>query len=89
MGRLELKWRTLYLARCCRACLNRPGDYAVRRSKHDAPLCFLCSSCCKQNHVVRKLQREHATLDVTGLSGKILYTKNSCRFVSEVVAATI
>ena len=69
-------------------CIDAPGDFAVRRSRNDAPLCFLCSVCCKRDHVVGKLQRERATLDVTGLSGKALYTEKGSKFVSEVNAAS-
>ena len=83
-----LKWRALFLSRCCPACLNVPGDFAVRRSSMEAPQCFLCSRCCKTERVVKKLQDMRATLDVTGLSGKALYTSRKgvpgSKFCSEV-----
>ncbi|KAL1530545.1 hypothetical protein AB1Y20_001446 [Prymnesium parvum] len=84
---ITLTWRKLYLSRCCPACLNERGDFGVRRSKHDAPMCFLCAACCKQPRVVLKLQQQRATLDVTGLSGRPLYTEKTNRFIGEVHTA--
>ena len=61
------------------------GDFAVRSphagsQKH----CFLCGRCAKQPAVVQLLQSQRYTLDVTGLSGKPLFSKRESKFCSEV-----
>ena len=82
-----LRWRALYVSRACPACLDAPGDFAARRSKHEAPLYLLCGACCRRESVIDKMRAAGATLDVTGVSGKPLYTQRGDRFVSEVAAA--
>ena len=72
----ELPWRSLFIAKACRACLAAPGDFAVRTPDAGAPRCFLCAACAKQPRVVERLQRSNFTLDVTGLSGKPLFSAN-------------
>lgn len=79
-----LPWRACFIARACRACLASPGDFAVRGIDGGAPRFFLCSRCAKNSSTVARLQRERATLDVTGLSGKPLYTRAQSKFCSEV-----
>ena len=74
----------LYAAKACRECANLPGDFAIRRSKHSHPEFYLCSRCCKAPAVVCKLQAQRLTLDVTGLSGKPLYTRRESKFCSEI-----
>ena len=80
----ELKWRTLFVLKSCPGCIAKPGDFAVRTMSQGAPLCFLCAECCKADHIVQKLQRQKATLDVTGLSGKALYTRRGSKFANDV-----
>ena len=79
-----LKWRGLFLARSCRACFQRPGDFAVRLSGNASPCLLLCGACCKAPAVVHMLQARHLTLDVTGLSGRALYSQKADRFCSDV-----
>lgn len=78
-----LPWRTLFVSRACRACLNAAGDYAVRGHPSSAPSAFLCARCAKAAHVVAKLQRDRSSLDVTGLSGKPLYTGKQDKFCAD------
>ena len=78
----------LYAAKACRECANLPGDFAIRRSKHSHPEFYLCSRCCKAPVVVCKLQAQRLTLDVTGLSGKPLYTKKGDSFSASVSASS-
>ena len=80
----ELPWRACFINRACRTCLTAAGDFAVRRTDAGAPRFYLCRVCAKQARVVERLQLERATLDVTGLSGKPLYSRNESRFCSEV-----
>ena len=80
---LGLPWRALFVARSCRACMTQPGDFAVRNVHGNAPRCFLCARCAKSARVVTLLQQERATLDVTGLSGKPLYSKRESKFCAE------
>ena len=77
-------WRNLFVQRACRACLSENGDFAVRADSGGAPSFFLCGSCAKLDRVVTKLQSTNATLDVTGLSGKPLYTRRQSSFCSDV-----
>jgi hypothetical protein len=84
LSSLELKWRTLFVARACRACFQALGDFAVRSSPHASPCLLLCKPCCKAPPVVRMLQQRHLTLDVTGLSGRALYTAKGDKFCSDV-----
>lgn len=81
---LGLPWRALFLSRACRACLGAAGDFAVRRSAANAPQFFLCGRCAKHPAVVDRMQDARFTLDVTGLSGKPLYTKRESKFCSDV-----
>ena len=80
----ELQWRSLFVTRACRACFTAKGDFAVRRESIGAPVLFLCGGCCKREPVVARLQRGRLTLDVTGLSGKPLFTKKASRFCADV-----
>ena len=64
--------------------MSAPGDFAVRSQDAGAPKCFLCAKCAKKNVVVERMQKHHLTLDVTGLSGKPLFTKRESKFCSEV-----
>ena len=82
--RERLPWRSLYVSRACRACLCVAGDFAVRRCSSAAPHAFLCGRCAKASAVVERLRRSEATLDVTGLSGRPLYTRKADRFCSDV-----
>lgn len=79
-----MPWRSLFLSRSCRACFGAAGDFAVRTISSGAPLFFLCGRCAKEGRVVEGLQRLRATLDVTGLSGKPLYTRRESKFCSEI-----
>ena len=79
-----LPWRTLYVSRSCRSCLTDAGDFAVRNYAGGAPAFYLCASCAKAPRVVARLQAMRATIDVTGLSGKPLYTKRQSKFCAEV-----
>ena len=80
----ELQWRRVFIARACRACMTVPGDFAVRTPDAGAPRCFLCSRCAKRPQIVQRLQQHNLTLDVTGLSGKPLYTGKESKFAAEV-----
>ena len=80
----ELPWRAVFVARSCRHCMAAPGDYAVRGYAGGAPKLFLCGHCARESVVVAHLQRLRATIDVTGLSGKPLYTKKQNKFCAEV-----
>lgn len=80
----QLPWRSLFVARACRSCMTRAGDFAVRADRSSAPLCFLCAVCAKQPTAVQRMQRLGVTLDVSGLSGKPLYTKSQSKFSAEV-----
>ena len=84
----EFKWRALYATRSCRECAAVPGDFAVRRWKQSHPDFYLCGRCCKAAPVVSKLQARKLTLDVTGLSGKPLYTKKGDSFSASVSASS-
>ena len=64
--------------------MTRPGDFAVRTEPKAAPRCFLCAPCAKDARTVQLMQRSALTLDVSGLSGKPLYTKRESAFASEV-----
>ena len=77
-------WRALYVGRACRACLAVPGDFAVRTIDAGAPRLYLCGRCAKSARVVERLQDVRATLDVTGLSGKPLYSKKESKFCADV-----
>ena len=80
----QLPWRTLFMAKACRSCLSAPGDFAVRTLDAGAPRCFLCAACAKQSRTVERMQRANLTLDVTGLSGKMLFSAKESKFCSEV-----
>ena len=80
----ELPWRSLFISKACRACLTKPGDFAARTPDAGAPRFFLCAACAKSARVVERLQRSNFTLDVTGLSGKPLFTAKESRFCAEV-----
>ena len=56
----------------------------MRAQSNDAPACFMCASCCKREAIVARMQRVGMTLDVTGISGKPLYTRRGDRFCSDV-----
>ena len=79
-----LPWRALFVSKACRACMASAGDFAVRSIDAGAPRLFLCGKCAKSARVVELLQRERATLDVTGLSGKPLYSKRESKFCADV-----
>jgi hypothetical protein len=79
-----LPWRAVFVGRACRGCLCAPGDFAVRPASNAAPLFFLCSACAKAEPVVRRLQHMNSTIDVTGLSGRVLYTRKGDKFCSDV-----
>ena len=81
---LGLAWRPLFLSKSCRACFQAVGDFAVRKDSAGAATFFLCGKCAKEDRVVSMLQRHRATLDVTGLSGKPLYTKRQSKFCADV-----
>ena len=81
-----LPWRALYVSRSCRSCLEDIGDFAVRSYSGGAPAFYLCACCAKAPPVVARLQDMRATIDVTGLSGKPLYTKRQSKFCAEVSA---
>jgi len=80
----RLPWRACFVQRICRSCMECAGDFAVRGIDGGAPRFFLCRSCAKSGTVVERLQQTRATLDVTGLSGRPLYSKFQSRFCSEV-----
>ena len=80
----ELPWRSVFIAKACRACLTAPGDFAVRTPDAGAPRFFLCVTCAKEQRVVQRLQKHNYTLDVTGLSGKPLFRPRESKFCSEV-----
>ena len=84
----EFRWRALFAAKTCRECAGAPGDFAIRRGKHEHPLFYLCGRCCKAPAVVAKLQARKLTLDVTGLSGKPLYTRRGDSFAASVSASS-
>lgn len=84
----ELPWRTLYVKKSCRSCMARPGDFAVRGIDGGAPHCFLCARCAKLDENHQRLRASRATLDVTGLSGKPLYTKRQSKFCADVSQAS-
>ena len=84
----DYPWRALYAARSCRECASMQGDFAIRRWKNSHPEFYLCGRCCKAPPVVRKLQERKLTLDVTGLSGKPLYTKRADSFSAAVSASS-
>ena len=79
-----LPWRSLFVARACRACMATPGDFAVRTQDAGAPRCFLCARCAKEPQTVQRLQSRNLLLDVSGLSGKPLYRPSESKFCSEV-----
>ena len=79
------RWRALYAAKACRECAAAPGDFPIRRWKQ-APEFYLCGRCCKVPAVVSRLKERELTLDVTGLSGKPLYTKKGNSFAASVSA---
>ena len=56
----------------------------MRTPDAGAPRCFLCGPCAKQPRIVQRLQASNYTLDVTGLSGRPLYSKSQSKFCSEV-----
>ena len=80
----DVPWRSLFVQRVCRACMTSAGDFAARLDSKGAPALFLCGVCAKESAVVEKLQLLGATLDVTGLSGKPLYTRRQSAFCSDV-----
>ena len=79
-----LPWRTCFVARSCRACMLAAGDFAVRGTDGGAPRFYLCRACAKSPRVVTRLQRGGTTLDVAGLSGKLLYTRSESKFCADV-----
>ena len=79
-----LPWRACFIAHICKGCQTQPGDFAVRSDSKGSPSCYLCRECAKATHIVERLRRANATLDVTGLSGKPLYTRTQSKFCSEV-----
>lgn len=85
---LGLAWRPVFVSKACRACVRAAGDYAVRISSSSAPCLFLCGKCAKEQRVVALLQVKHLTLDVTGLSGRPLYTKKQSKFCADVSKAS-
>ena len=89
-GRLasELPWRKLFLDRSCHGCMRAVGDFAVRSGRHGAAMFHLCGPCAKQQRVHERLVASDACLDVTGRSGKPLYTKKGSSFCAEVSAAS-
>ena len=80
----NVPWRHLFVQRACRACMRSAGDFAARLVSNGAPAFFLCGACAKESAVVEKLQLMRATLDVTGLTGKPLYTRRQSAFCSDV-----
>lgn len=79
-----LPWRACFIAHICKGCQTHPGDFAVRSDSKGSPSCYLCRECAKATHIVQRLRCANATLDVTGLSGKPLYTRTQSKFCSEV-----
>ena len=77
-------WRNVFIARSCRSCLDTPGDFAVRTPDAGAPRFFLCARCAKTPRIVQRMQQRSLTLDVTGLSGKPLYSGKESKFAAEV-----
>ena len=68
-----------------RACFAAPGDFAIRAGgAHAAPSFFLCGACCKAERTVQRLQRGRFTIDVTGLSGRPLYSRSKSKFCADV-----
>ena len=69
-----------------------PGSNMAAPCRHETqPLPLpvaVCGRCCKAPLVVRKLQERKLTLDVTGLSGKPLYTKRADSFSAAVSASS-
>jgi hypothetical protein len=80
----DCPWRNVFVARACRACMAAAGDFAVRTPDAGAPRFFLCSRCAKSPRTVERMQQLSLTLDVTGLSGKPLYTGKQSKFAAEV-----
>ena len=80
----DVPWRGVFIARVCRGCHAAAGDFAVKDTGAGAPKCFLCGKCAKEPSVVERLQRSNLTLDVTGLSGKPLFTRRESKFCSDV-----
>ena len=81
---LSLVWRSVFRARACRACYDAVGDFAVRdNGGRGHAECLLCALCAKAK-AVPLLQRRGLSLDVTGLSGKPLYSAKGDRFCAEV-----
>ena len=66
------------------ACYWTLAPSSTLRPDAGAPRCFLCSRCAKRPQVVQRLQQHNLTLDVTGLSGKPLYTGKESKFAAEV-----
>ena len=54
------------------------------RGAHAAPSFFLCGACCKAERTVQRLQRGRFTIDVTGLSGRPLYSRSKSKFCADV-----
>ena len=81
----DCPWRHLLLKHACRACFAAPGDFAIRAGgAHAAPSFFLCGACCKAERTVQRLQRGRFTIDVTGLSGRPLYSRSKSKFCADV-----
>lgn len=63
----------------CAVCFGE-GDFCARESSNGHARFLLCAPCAKSGRGRERLVRENLKLDVTGLSGRALYTARGDKF---------
>ena len=78
-------WRRLYLGHSCACCLD-VGDFCARATSNSHARFLLCGQCARCEAGRALLVPDNLKLDVTGLSGKALYTARADRFCASMHA---
>ncbi|KAG8467177.1 hypothetical protein KFE25_000493 [Diacronema lutheri] len=72
-------WRRLYMTRAC-ACCCALGDFCARACSNSHALFLLCGPCARSEAGRARLISRNLKLDLTGVSGKALFTASADRF---------
>jgi hypothetical protein len=78
-------WRRLYLRHGCIACCA-VGDFCARETSNSHARFLLCGPCARSDVGRQRLVPGNLKLDLTGLSGKPLYTRRADPFCAAMHA---
>jgi hypothetical protein len=78
-------WRRLYFHHSCVQC-RAIGDFCARDTSNSHARFLLCGPCARSEAGRARLTRHDLKLDITGLSGKALFTARADRFCASLHA---